>query len=306
MKLVHQRTEPRKVANLLDSLAYDWLNRGASAVAARRGHKMAVFANDLIGNSINVFGAYEREEIATLFDYLAPLAPSFAQGTALDIGANIGNHALIFSRFFKSVHAFEPNPQSFRLLEINAANRPNIVTHRFGLGDVVGRFHLLETPENVGQSVVVETGEFEIELKRLDDLAIDDVRFIKIDVEGYEARVIAGGAQFLRRHQPIIAFEQLAHEFDGHGSPTLRALSDLGYRFCWLEDGAVGNRRIASFVELVTGRKHKVFSGDVPPRTRGRREPLIQAGGHVSFHAAASSRHGLISCCMQGNGGCRD
>lgn len=228
---------------------------------------MAVFANDLIGNSINLFGAYEREEIATLFDYLAPFSDSFSRGAALDIGANIGNHSLIFSGFFKTVHAFEPNPQSSRLLEINAAIKPNIVVHQFGLGEVSGRFHLQETPQNVGQSVVTDSGDLEIEIRRLDDLSIDDVRFIKLDVEGFEARVIAGGLEFLRRHQPIVAFEQLAHEFDGDGSPTLRALSDLGYRFCWLEDGAVKYRRIASIVELFIGREHKVLCGEVPPRT---------------------------------------
>lgn len=267
MKIIHQRIERRTLSNLLDSLAYDWLNRGASEVAARRGHKMAVFANDLIGNSINVFGAYEREEIATLFDYLAPLASQFAGGTALDIGANIGNHALSFARFFGAVHAFEPNPESFRLLGINARQQDNIIVHDYGLGDEAGRFRLSETPTNAGQSVVDETGEIDIVIRRLDDLQYRDVKFIKIDVEGFEAKIIAGGINFLRHHKPVIAFEQLAHEFDGHGTPTIRALEELEYRFCWLEDGAQSNRRIASFVELVTGRTHKVLTGTIPPRT---------------------------------------
>lgn len=267
MKIIYQRRERRRLANLLDSLAYDWLNRTAPAVARARGHKMAVFANDLIGNSINLFGVYEREEIATLFDFLATRADEFAVGVALDIGANIGNHALAFAPFFRTVHAFEPNPSSYRLLDYNAQYKPNIVTHSFGLGDEAGRFRLAETAENAGQSVIDGAGTIEIEVKRLDDLDIEDVKFVKIDVEGFESKVISGGRNFLIRHRPVIAFEQLAHEFDGDGTPTLRALKDLDYRFCWLQDGARVGRRLASFTELATGRSHKVLSGEVPPRT---------------------------------------
>jgi FkbM family methyltransferase len=228
---------------------------------------MAVFANDLIGNSINFFGVYEREEIATLFEYLAPFAAEFADGVSLDIGANIGNHTLYFSRLFRTVHAFEPNPDSFRLLEFNAASRPNVIVHNFGLGDEPGRTHLTETPANVGQSVVDASGEIEIEIQCLDDLQIENVKFIKIDVEGFESKVISGGLKFLKQHQPIIAIEQLAHEFDGDGTPTIRALKNLGYSFCWLQTGANAGRRIFSFIELATGRSHKVLSGDIPART---------------------------------------
>ena len=267
MKIIHHRIERRRFTNLLDSLAYDWLNRRAAGVASRRGHKMAVFANDLIGNSINLFGAYEREEIATMFDFLAPFAADFANGVALDIGANIGNHALAFAPFFRTVHAFEPNPQSYQLLDFNAQFKGNIVPHHFGLGDQAGRFRLAETAENAGQSVIDEAGVIEIEIKRLDDLGLENVKFIKIDVEGFEPKVIAGGREFLKRNMPVIAFEQLAHEFDGDGTPTLRALRELNYKFCWLEDGARVNRRIASFTELATGRSHNVLSGDVPART---------------------------------------
>lgn len=228
---------------------------------------MAVFANDLIGNSINLFGAYEREEIATMFDYLSPFAADFTDGVALDIGANIGNHALAFAPFFRTVHAFEPNPQSYRLLEFNAQFKSNIVPHLFGLGDEAGQFRLAETAENVGQSVIDESGSIDIEIKRLDDLQIENVKFVKIDVEGFEQKVICGGRAFLKRNNPVIAFEQLAHEFDGNGTPTIRALQELDYKFCWLQDGSSVNRRIASFTELATGRSHKVLSGDVPART---------------------------------------
>jgi predicted RNA methylase len=41
---------------------------------------------------------------------------------ALDVGANIGNHSAYLAKFCKKVLAIEPNPESFRLLEINVPN----------------------------------------------------------------------------------------------------------------------------------------------------------------------------------------
>lgn len=228
---------------------------------------MAVFANDSIGNAINIFGAYEREELATLFEFLAPYATEFAEGVALDIGANIGNHALAFAPFFRTVHAFEPHPETYQLLAFNASFKSNIIVHNFGLGDEAGKFRLAEPMLNIGESFIDPSGGIEIELKRLDDLEIENVRFLKIDVEGFESRLIAGGLNFLRCHKPIIAFEQLARDFDGDGTPAIRALKDLGYHFCWLQDGAKAGRKVASFTELKTGRLHRVMSGEVPART---------------------------------------
>ena len=45
---------------------------------------------------------------------------------ALDIGANIGNH----TNYFDSIHAFEPNERTYRLLQANAMLAPGkIVCH---------------------------------------------------------------------------------------------------------------------------------------------------------------------------------
>src|SRR5690606_7289354 len=48
----------------------------------------------------------------------------YRPGLCLDIGANVGNHTIFFSRFcnFDEVWAYEPFPESFALLQENVEN----------------------------------------------------------------------------------------------------------------------------------------------------------------------------------------
>ncbi|HUG11867.1 MAG TPA: hypothetical protein VMM36_12680, partial [Opitutaceae bacterium] len=44
------------------------------------------------------------------FSYINLLKRLLSGGTALDVGANVGNHSLAFSSFFDLVHSVEPFP----------------------------------------------------------------------------------------------------------------------------------------------------------------------------------------------------
>ena len=107
----------------LIKLAIAGYTRGLEVGFASREKKKAIFAHDSIGRYINLFGGYEREELDILFDFLAPLDVEFKNSLALDIGANIGNHAMYFSDHFQRVIAFEPNDDVFYLLKFNGSMR---------------------------------------------------------------------------------------------------------------------------------------------------------------------------------------
>jgi len=237
---------------------------------------MAVFANDLIGITINVFGVYEKEELDTLFDFLQPLRDVFSRGVALDIGANIGNHTLYFSRRFRFVHAFEPNPTTYYLLKFNVSGLPNALAHNVGLGDEKGVFKLFENPTNAGGSTIVsgETTEdaVDVVVERLDDCELDrdGLCFIKLDVEAFEANVIRGGSGVISRHEPLIVMEQHASEFIDDTTPSISLLKDLGYRFCWHQAGTDSRnwllRRLFNVGEIFLGRSHRIVTGERVPK----------------------------------------
>lgn len=216
------------------------LERGSIKFNAERGEKIAVFANEHIGLHINQYGCYDRLNLELLFTFLNPLAGCFKDALALDIGANIGNHSLFFSRYFGSVCAFEPNQRTFDLLSFNSKSVDNVTPFKFGLGDVEGVFALNENPNNMGSSSIKysdfsQSRRVDISVKRLDDIELPaaEINFVKIDVEGFESNVIKGGLGVLKKSQPLIIFEQHASEFENGSTEAIDLLKSLGYRFCW-------------------------------------------------------------------------
>ena len=271
-------TRSHSLGHLINQRMARHLTHIASEHQANRQHRMAIFANDLIGIQINQFGLYEREELTLMFEFLKPLLPVFAQGTALDIGANIGNHALYFAHRFRQVHAFEPNPHTFELLRFNVQWTPQVQVHRFGLGDARGAFELIENSTNLGGSSILigdkrSDNVVSIEIETLDDSPIDttDVCFVKIDVEGFERQVIEGSANTLRLRQPVVVLEQHASEFVDGTSPALNLLASLGYRFCWEHNPPLARtwlgRRMNDLKHIAFGVQRSVITGERVPAT---------------------------------------
>lgn len=234
---------------------------------------MAIYAHDLIGIDINQFGEYELDQLEILFDFLDPLKAVFSTGAALDVGANIGNHSLHFARHFAQVHAFEPHPDTSTLLRFNTQWVPHIKVHGIGLGKVGGHFDLFEQTTNLGGSSMRKlpfdlSRRVSIEVRPLDELDPEPERlcFMKIDVEGLEADVLAGGVEVIQRSQPLIVLEQSLSEFD-HGQPqAVQLLHSLGYRFAWHQQRAMAStwigRRWMELRDVLMGQRHRMVTGE--------------------------------------------
>ncbi len=195
----------------------------------------AVFLGDFVSTCITLDGIYEGRELDTLSRFIFSRLPR--NSVALDIGANIGNHSVFFSRHFDRVVAFEPNPMVAAVLYSNTIGlRRTIDVVPLGLSDAPGKVFLEICEKNLGGSWIRDTpsdNTIEIEVKTLDsivqELALDKVSFIKIDVEGYEDKVIAGAEKLLRSSRPIIVFEGIYTADPEKGKAVSALLSDLGY-----------------------------------------------------------------------------
>jgi FkbM family methyltransferase len=254
-----------------------WIGDRSLRLQQQRGYRMAIFANDLIGININQFGIYEGEELDVLFDFFKPLQAVFSAGLVLDIGANIGNHSMVFSRRFAAVHAFEPNPATLELLRFNTRRAGNVTAYAHGLGDSSGTFNLVEDQANMGGSSITLSAEaaehvVKVHIERLDDMSIDlsSLCFVKIDVEGFEAPVLRGAERTLRQTQPLIVLEQHPSDFVNGSTPAIEFLATLGYRFCWQQYQGTRRswliRRLLKLWILATGEKHQIVSDNVVPR----------------------------------------
>jgi FkbM family methyltransferase len=141
-------------------------------------------------------------------------------GVCLDVGANIGVHSLLLSDLVGPggrVYAFEPEPRNFALLEANlAANRAtNVIATAAALGDRVGTCRLAVSPNDFGDHRVIAApggpGR-EVPITTVDAVLgavpAGAIRFIKVDVQGYEGHVLRGMRATLDRNpDAILALE---------------------------------------------------------------------------------------------------
>ena len=134
------------------------------------------------------------------------------EGDIVDVGANLGNHAVFFGAILRrSVLAFEPEPQNFELLRQNIRNNGlDQTTHAFNIAawHAHDKVKLAQNVENNSGTFSV-TGECgDIPAAPLDDYLEDKrVALVKIDVEGAEINVLNGLDATIRKSRPIITVE---------------------------------------------------------------------------------------------------
>lgn len=252
---------------MLAAAASRWLARRARSHRDDGLPPLAVFAFDHIGRAVTVWGRYERDELELLLDALRAHGLLDAGGLCLDIGANIGNHALFFAPHYTQVLAFEPNPRTFALLQLNAMLAANVRCFNVGLSDAAGQARLAVPADNVGMATLqpgAPGSAVACELQRLDDLPELDgqrVALVKIDVEGHEAAALRGASRMLRRDRPVVVFEQAAEGLDADGSSAaMQVLRDAGYGRWWtLEFLPAGRWRALNLLRrLLFGETHRL------------------------------------------------
>ncbi len=169
------------------------------------------------------------------------------QRNAVDAGANKGVYAHFMARLARQVWAFEPNPKMYRTLRRTAA--ANVLARALALSDVSGKA-VLRIPQRgnargySNQGGTLRTAlaanflPVEVEAVRLDELALADVGFIKIDVEGFEQQVLEGARETIARDRPALLVEI---EEKHTGQPIEHSLARvlaLGYRGMFLDRAA--------------------------------------------------------------------
>lgn len=156
---------------------------------------------------------------------------------ALDVGSYYGVWAYRMRELTDVVHAFEPHPMLHARLE--RAMGGQVQVHNVALSDRTGEAEFRIPHRDGGYSLPggslnpLATGEefqaLRVETARLDDFNIHSVGFIKIDVEGNESAVLAGGKDTIARDRPTMLIE-IMEEHRGRAIGDLIAeVEALGY-----------------------------------------------------------------------------
>ncbi|MFH0895763.1 MAG: FkbM family methyltransferase [Bacteroidota bacterium] len=137
-----------------------------------------------------------------------------------DIGANIGELALNFSKYAPQghVYAFEPDSFNFSKLQTNIRlnSATNLSCFQCALGDQEGTFKLYSFDKgNRGMNRILnecENRDFEeVKVYSLDQFVktnqIPLPNLIKIDVEGFEYKVLLGAQVIIEHARPFVFIE---------------------------------------------------------------------------------------------------
>lgn len=171
-------------------------------------------------NVIDDEGNYQRKQFDAVLKYIKPED----RGLFIDVGAHVGLWSrMAYDAGFNQFLCFDPDYENIECLKRNLENLPK----REGFGaffyraalsdrsDRLKRFNVAQEKEgNSGAKTLKIEGSGFSHLKIFDELNFKipadfiGKALIKIDVQGYEAKVVRGMTNFIKEYKPIIIVEQ--------------------------------------------------------------------------------------------------
>lgn len=127
----------------------------------------------------------------------------------IQAGGNVGVYPVALGKQFKYVWTFEPEPDNFRCLELNAKHIPHIDLYNVALGEISGKVSVhknVDGEANTGAIHVSDGGA--IPRYTIDSLLLEEVDLIWLDVEGYEELVLKGAYQTIDKFHPAVIIEE--------------------------------------------------------------------------------------------------
>ncbi len=186
---------------------------------------------------------------APAYEHTELLAALPEQKTVVDVGANVGQFAMVALKAFPEaqVYSFEPIGDIADKFDRVMAGEARVTLFRYALGDTQGTAQIHVTARSDSSSLLApalqdsvfpgtaETGQQPVSVARLQDmLPIEKIvppAMLKIDVQGFEGEVLKGCAALLRQFDwiycelsfvELYAAQPLAHDI-------IRMLDDAGF-----------------------------------------------------------------------------
>ena len=219
---------------------------------------------------------------AAMIGHFEPIETGFVRSvlkpgqTFVDIGANIGWFTILAGQIVGPagrVYAFEPRPNTCERLRMAVAENGyrHVEVRQVALGAAAGRMTIasLVRMRNPGGTWLLASDallaglresegyeRFDVEVIRLDDLAVESCHLLKIDIEGAEQLALAGAVETFRRFHPIIISEinpdPLQQVSGVSPSEYVRFVEGLGYRAHAMTAAGPGPRLAAGFADGAT------------------------------------------------------
>jgi len=171
---------------------------------------------------------------------------------AADIGAHLGAYTYFLRRLAPEVHAFEPQAACARFLR--AAYDHRVRVHECALADYEGRAPLTAGGQAARLAAGAAGAADRVAVTRLDAFALANLGFAKIDAEGAESAILAGGRATLARCRPVLLVEIEQRHLARPIAEVFEQILALGYCGEFLLDGALQPLARFSLAGLQTAR----------------------------------------------------
>lgn len=152
----------------------------------------------------------------------------------IDAGAHTGTYTLCLANYCQQVYAFEPQKMTYYALcgGVALSNKQNITCFNIGLGsaDQSGQTTLNIVSNDGGGSTVQSCDNVlrkeTITIQTLDSFNLDNIGFIKIDVEDNEYFLLLGAQKTLEKS----GYPKIMYESNKKNEQLDSFLNELGYK----------------------------------------------------------------------------
>ena len=216
--------------------------------------------------ALHVSGTYEPNTLCVLRQHLPP------GGVFIDAGAHAGVVSLAASRWVGPtgrVYAFEPSEREYRRLldSLKLSRASNVTPVRAAVGAKSEKGSLMVADasfsglntlgERFAYAGIPMASREAVEIVTIDDFVrqhgVARVDAIKLDIEGGEAKALAGAKETLRRTRPALVLELNATALVATGSAPLHieeTLLDARYRAFRIDDSDASLMPVSGIAEL--------------------------------------------------------
>ena len=203
-----------------------------------------------------IYYGFISPHVSDVVDYINP------NDIVIDVGGNNGEVALRAGKKVGkegAVISFEPLMQNVKRFNRNLFLNPlidNVVLISKGVGDREGEFTIVnDRDDNLGMGWIEEGGDKgNLDLcysqviivttldSELAGLKLEHIDFIKIDVEGFELKVLMGGEGIINAFRPKLFIETVEEHLRKQGASVVQIIKYLDAKRYVIYDPATGEK----------------------------------------------------------------